>query len=108
MPLMRQRARCTAPKALIVFYSRSGNTRALARQLQTLIGAELVELETVQPYPEAYRAVTEQAKHELESGFKPRLKTRIDHIQAYDVILVGSPNWWGTVAGAGQELFVRL
>lgn len=85
-------------KALIVFYSRSGNTRALARQLQTLTGAELVELETVQPYPEAYRAVTEQAKHELESGFKPRLKTRIDHIQAYDVILVGSPNWWGTVA----------
>lgn len=86
-------------KALIVFYSRSGNTRALARELQALTGGELVELETVQPYPEEYRAVTEQAKQELASGFKPPLKTKINDIQAYDVIFVGSPNWWGTVAG---------
>ncbi|WP_165072159.1 flavodoxin [Desulfovibrio sp. ZJ200] len=85
-------------KALIVFYSRSGNTRALARQLQTLTRGELVELETVQPYPEEYRALTEQARRELASGFKPPLKTKINNIQAYDVIFVGSPNWWGTVA----------
>lgn len=89
----------TGKKALIVFYSRSGNTRALAGQLQALTGGELVELETVQPYPEEYRAVTEQAKRELASGFKPPLKTTINDIQAYDVIFVGSPNWWGTVAG---------
>lgn len=27
------------------------------------------------------------------------MKNRIEHIKAYDVVFVGSPNWWGTVAG---------
>ena len=85
-------------KALIVFYSRSGNTRALAGQLQALTGGELVELETVQPYPEEYRRLTEQAKREQESGFMPPLKTKIPPMQAYEVIFLGSPNWWGSVA----------
>ena len=58
-----------------------------------------MELQPVTPYPEAYRATTDQAKQELASGYKPPLKHRIGHIEAYDVVFVGSPNWWGTVAG---------
>ena len=87
-----------APRVLIVYYSFSGNTRALASLLQQRTGGDLVELEPVTPYPAEYRAVTEQAKRELESGFKPPLKTRIDNLAAYDVVLVGSPCWWGTIA----------
>jgi flavodoxin len=26
------------------------------------------------------------------------LKTKIDHVEAYDTIFVGSPNWWDTIA----------
>ena len=85
-------------KALVVYYSRSGNTRAVAEAIHAAVGGDIVELQPVTPYPEAYRATTDQAKQELASGYKPPLKHRIGHIEAYDVVFVGSPNWWGTIA----------
>lgn len=85
-------------KTLVVYYSRTGNTREIARQIHQLAGGDLVELETVTPYPTEYRATTEQAKRELQSGYRPPLKTRIANMAAYDVVLVGSPCWWGTFA----------
>ena len=85
-------------KVLTVFYSRSGNTRAMAKQIHSLAGGDMVELETVQPYPEEYRATTEQAKKELEANLYPPLKTTVEDISGYGVILVGSPSWWGTFA----------
>ena len=74
-------------------------TRAVAEAIHAAVGGDIVELQPVTPYPEAYRATTDQAKQELASGYKPPLKHRIGHIEAYDVVFVGSPNWWGTVAG---------
>lgn len=83
---------------LIVFYSRSGNTRQVADYIHETIGGDSVELQPVEPYPADYSAVTKQAKRELESGYKPALKTRIEDIGSYRVVFLGSPNWWGTIA----------
>lgn len=83
---------------LIVYYSRSGNTRVVAENIHTALGGDIVELQTVHPYPEEYRATTEQAQKELKANYFPPLKTSVDDISPYDVILVGSPNWWGTFA----------
>lgn len=85
-------------KILTVYYSHTGNTRAVAEQIHARLGGDLVELQTVRPYPDAYRALTDQAKRELETGFKPPLKTRVPDFDSYDVVAVGSPCWWGTVA----------
>jgi len=85
-------------KVLIVFYSRSGNTREIANMIHGLTGGDLVELQTVEPYPDEYSAVTKKAKEELLSGYKPALKTKIADIASYGTIFVGSPNWWNTFA----------
>ena len=85
-------------KVLVVYYSRSGNTRNMANQIHARVGGDIVELQTVHPYPEEYRATTEQAKKELQSGFKPALKTQVENIGTYDIVFVGSPNWWSTMA----------
>lgn len=85
-------------KVLVVYYSRTGSTREIAGQIHALAGGDIVEMETVNPYPAEYRATTEQAKKELQSGYKPPLKTKIANMAAYDTILVGSPCWWGTFA----------
>lgn len=85
-------------KTLIVYYSRSGNTDTIAQYINNQTGADVIKLETVQPYPEQYRATTIQAKKELEEDFYPELKTKINNIADYDVILIGSPNWWGTLS----------
>lgn len=83
---------------LTVYYSRSGNTRALAGLIRNTAGGDIVELETVHPYPDEYRATTDQAKRELQGNFYPPLKVAVDDISPYELILVGSPCWWGTFA----------
>ena len=83
---------------LITYYSRTGNTREIANQIHERVGGEIIELQTVEPYPEDYEAVKKQAMQELNSGFKPALKTKVKKIGSYDVIFVGTPIWWGTIA----------
>ena len=84
---------------LVVFYSHTGNTRAIARHIQALTGCDLLDLEPVTPYPRDYDTVVSEAKKEKQQGFLPPLKNPLDMVSRYDVILVGSPSWWGTFAG---------
>jgi flavodoxin len=85
-------------KRLTVFYSRTGNTRSMAQQIHDLVGGDIVELETVHPYPEEHQSTVEQAKKELEANFYPPLKATVKDISSYDIIFVGSPCWWYTFA----------
>lgn len=88
-----------AQRMLVVFYSHTGNTRTIARHIQALTGCDLLDLEPVTPYPRDYDTVVSQAKKEKQQGFLPPLKNPLDMVSRYDVILVGSPSWWGTFAG---------
>lgn len=85
-------------KVLTVYYSHSGNTRECARHIHERAGGDMMEIVPVDPYPQDYDAVVEQAKRELKAGYKPVLRTNAENIESYDVIFVGSPNWWNTVA----------
>jgi flavodoxin len=83
---------------LIIYYSWGGNTRYMAEQIQSLTGADIFELTTVNPYPTEYRPTTEQARRELDSDYRPALSSKIDNLADYDIVFIGSPNWWGTLA----------
>lgn len=85
-------------KMLIVYYSWGGNTRNMAKQIQALTGADIFEIQTVQPYPADYNQTTEQAKREQDANFRPALANKIDNLADYDLIFIGSPNWWSTLA----------
>lgn len=85
-------------KALTVFYSHSGITRECARMIHEQVGGDLVEIVPVEPYPTAYQAVVDQAKQELQTGYRPELQTGVEHMDDYDVVFIGSPNWWDRVA----------
>ena len=80
-------------KVLIVYLSRTSNTKAIADIIQANVGGRLVALELEKPYPENYQATVQQVAHENASGFLPPLKTKIDSIEKYDVIFVGFPTW---------------
>ena len=84
-------------KVLIAYYSWGGNTRTAAEMIQKATGGTLFEIKPVKPYPSGYRECVEQAKKEINSGWKPELAGKID-LKKYDVIFIGSPNWWGTMA----------
>lgn len=85
-------------KVLTVYYSWTGNTRSMAAVINEMVGGDMVGIETVTPYPTEYRETTKQARNELESGFKPPLTTKLTNMGTYDVVFVGSPCWWGTMA----------
>ena len=82
---------------LVAYFSHSGNTREIANQIYKSVGSDIFEIQTVKPYPHDYDAVVKQARQELDSGYIPELKTKIENIESYDLVFIGYPNWCSTV-----------
>ncbi|MEM3942744.1 MAG: flavodoxin [Thermofilaceae archaeon] len=87
-----------AGSVLIAYYSWSGNTRRLAEAIYRLTGGTLFEIVPATPYPADYDETVRQAREEIRRGYKPQLKSRLETIEPFKVVFVGSPNWWGTIA----------
>lgn len=88
-------------KMLIVYYSWSnGNTAKIAAQLQRVAGADMERIETLHPYEGRYDDVVAQGQREVNSGFMPEIKALPYDPADYDVIAVGTPTWWYTMAPA--------
>jgi len=85
-------------KILVAYYSRSGTTKKAAEHIHAIAGGDIFEIKELDPYPQNYNAVIEQAKQEIAKGYQPALKGSMPNISEYDVIFVGSPNWWSTIA----------
>jgi flavodoxin len=80
-------------KILIVYLSRSGNTKAITEIIQQYGGGELIGLELVHPYSTNYKETVEQVSKENETNYLPPLKTTIDSFEKYNVVFVGFPTW---------------
>lgn len=88
-------------KMLIAYYSWScGNTERIAKQLQSATGADIVKIDTVTPYSGTYSEVVDQGQDEVNRGFMPEIKPLGVNLADYDVIAVGTPTWWYTMAPA--------
>lgn len=80
-------------KTLIVYLSRTNNTKTIADFIHQKVGGTIVALELERPYPADYDAIVQQVARENETGYLPALKTKIDRIEQYDVVFVGFPTW---------------
>lgn len=87
-----------AKKPLVAYYSYSGNTAKLAKEIHDKVGGDLLEIKTSFKYPEQYEAMVDVAKKQLQDGFRPPLDMQIPNMDDYDVIYLGFPNWWSTMA----------
>lgn len=83
---------------LIVSYSYTGHTQRIAREIQTLTGADWCEIYPWQPYPMAFPELLEQVRKEIQTGYHPRLLPGTSNPKPYPVIFAGSPNWCGHIA----------
>lgn len=83
----------TEKNTLIVYLSRTNNTKAIAEIIHQKVGGTLVALELEAPYPADYRATVQQVVRENETGYLPTLKTKIDRIEQYDFVFLGFPTW---------------
>lgn len=86
---------------LVVYYSWSfGNTKKIAETVAKTCGADLACIETVKEYQGSYDEVVSQGQREVEEEFLPEIKHMEKNIADYDVIAIGTPTWWYTMAPA--------
>ncbi len=62
----------TDEKVLIVYLSRTKNTKTVAEIIQQKVGGDLVSLELVNPYPEHYQTTVNQVADEIRRIISPR------------------------------------
>lgn len=81
----------TQSKILIVCYSYSGNTLALARAIRQRTGGGLTRVFPTQPYPTRFPELLAQVRRELKSRHYPRLLPLCEAPDGYDLIFAGTP-----------------
>jgi len=91
-----QSRRQEGEKALVAYYSRSGNTQVIAGVISRSLGADLFEIEPARAYPADYFETVEQARQERDRGDEPALKARVPGIAACQTIYLCFPIWGET------------
>ena len=98
-------------KTLIAFFSRAdenyfggamryvkvGNTEIVANMMKDMITTDTFKIEMKEPYSPVYMTCIDQAKKHLRSNSRPELVRLQDSIDEYDTIILGYPNYWGTM-----------
>lgn len=98
-------------KTLIAFFSRAdenyfggamryvkvGNTEIVANMMKDMITTDTFKIEMKEPYSPVYMTCIDQAKKHLRSNARPELVRLQDSIDEYDTIILGYPNYWGTM-----------
>lgn len=59
-----------------------------------------MRIDTVRPYEGSYDEVVSQGQREVNKGYKPPIKPLETDLSKYDIVAVGTPTWWYTMAPA--------
>lgn len=78
---------------LIVYLSRTDNTRAVAEIIHQRTGGDIAAIELQTPYPDDYRTTVKQVSDENASGYSPPLKPLPFEVSDYQHVFIGFPTW---------------
>lgn len=87
-----------APKMLVLYYSQTSNTKAVAQEIANKLGADIEEIVPVELYDGDFQATIERGKKELDEGSYPEIQPLTADVAKYDVVFIGYPIWFGTYA----------
>ena len=86
-------------KTAVVYFSWSGNTRFAAETIAKKVGADLFEIKAETPYNGDFGKCCDEAKPECQGKtLRPIKPIEGLDLAKYNLVFVGSPNWWGTMA----------
>ena len=87
-------------KVLVAYFSASGVTEGVAKQLAEVTGGELHKILPEQPYTDAdldWRDKQSRSSVEMkDKSSRPAITNKLTNMQDYDVVYVGFPIWWYT------------
>ena len=85
-------------KTLVAYFSASGTTAKVAKDLATAMSADLFEIAAAQPYTRAdlnWNDKGSRSSIEMnDESCRPAIAGTIDDMKAYDTVFVGFPVWW--------------
>ena len=87
-----------AQKVLVLYYSQTSNTKTVAQEIATKLGADIEEIVAVNPYDGDFQATIERCMEERKQGIIPEIQPIAADLGKYDVIFLGYPIWFGTYA----------
>lgn len=73
----------------------TGNTGLVADMIAEATGGELFSILTAEQYPDNYNDTIDVGQTEKGANARPELSTQLDHLDSYDTVFLGFPNWWG-------------
>ncbi len=85
-------------RSLIVYYSQTGTTERVAKELAQLVNADMDSIEAELPYDGDFQSTIERCQKEQKDSVLPRLRPLSVDIAQYDTIYLGYPIWFGTYA----------
>lgn len=97
-------AEAEAGKTLVVYYSATGNTEAVAGYIAGALDGDTLELTPVEPYTSADLSWTDESSRVSREHDDPSLRTveltadTVENWDSYDTVFIGYPIWWGIAA----------
>ena len=86
-------------KTLVAYFSASGTTAKVAKDLAEATGADLFEIEPQEPYTRAdlnWNNRKSRSSVEMnDKSARPEIKNKVADMDSYDTVIVGFPIWWG-------------
>ena len=86
---------------LVLYCSRTGNTERMAQTIQSTLDCDMIEVVPETPYEDDYNAMLDRAQAELDAigqGNYPAITTSVESFDAYDIVFIGYPIWYGHIA----------
>lgn len=87
-----------AQKVLVIYYSQTSNTKTVAEEIATKLGADIEAIVAVKPYDGDFQATIGRCMQERQEGMTPEIQPVQADLSKYDVIFIGYPVWFGTYA----------
>ena len=86
-------------ETLVVYFSATGNTRAVAEKIASITGADIYEIRAAQEYTEAdldWNDSDSRTTHEQnDASVRPEIGSEPVSLEGYKTIYIGYPIWWG-------------
>lgn len=85
-------------KTLVVYFSRTGNTKPLAQYASEILGADIFEIEAAVPYTDADIAYYTNCRADQEQNdptARPEISGYVESMDSYSTIILAYPIWHG-------------
>lgn len=85
-------------RILVAYFSASGTTRQIARQLSECLNVDLYEIKPKIPYSADdlnWNAPDSRSSVEMrDHSSRPTITNRVENMEQYDIVFIGFPVWW--------------